>query len=182
MLQFKFKLTEEEYFDYNYYTAWASPGRKRYRFSYYTRVILLYGAVAGLYILGNDSHNYYIDIAIFAAIALIYFAMVPFLVKQSVRRRVRQVLEQPENRHILGETEVVLTDTGITDRDSESESRYQWDAVVRKSETASSYFLYTNSQHAIVIPKRVVISPKDRTELERLFDEHLPLSSDFSGA
>lgn len=180
MLALKFHLTEQEYFEYNYYTAWASPERKMYRLWYYLRVFLLYSAIAILYILSNHSHNMVVDFSIFGSIAIVYFLMVPYLVKRSIQRRVKQVLAQPENRHILDQSEVTVTDTGIIDKDLESESKYSWDAIVKKAETPGSYFLYTNSYHAIVIPKRVLEHDGEKHELERLMNEHLSLSSEFS--
>ena len=179
MLILKYHLTEEEYFDYNYYTSWASPEKKWYRLKYYLQVFLLYGAVAALYIFTNHTHRILIDFIIFGSIAVIYFLCVPWLIKRSIRKRVRDILAKPENQHVLEEAEVSLMDTGIWDRDKASESKYSWEAIVRKAETPLSYYLYTNSWHAIVIPKRVLQNPQDRQELQRLFSQYLPLSSEF---
>lgn len=179
MLVLKYHLTEEEYFDYNYYTAWAAPEKKWYRVRYYLQVFLLYGAVAAIYIFTNHSHRLLIDFIIFASIATIYFLCVPYLIRRSIRKRVRDILAQPENQHVLEEAEVSFSDTGIMDKDKASESKYTWEAIVRKAETPGSYYLYTNSWHAIVIPKRVVANPQDRQELQRLFNLYLPLSSEF---
>jgi hypothetical protein len=93
---------------------------------------------------------------------------------------VKDILRQPENEHVLGETEVILMDTGILDKDAASESKYSWDAIVRKAETPFCYYLYTNSHHAIVIPKRAVRNAEDKKELERLLNQHLTLTSEFS--
>lgn len=180
MLHLHFQLSEEEYFAFNYYTAWSAPERRKYRVVYYLRVLLLYAAVAGLYIFSNRNHNLYIDIGVFAAIALVYLALIPVLVKRSVRRRARQILSQPENKHILEPCEVLLTDTGLIDKDRESETRYSWEAIVKKAETPDCFYLYTNSYHAIVIPKRSLGTGKDRQELKRLLDAHLPLGADFA--
>jgi RNase P protein component len=179
MLILKYYLTEDEYFDYMYYTEWAAPHKKGYRIRYYLRVFFLYGAIAALYIFTNHSHQVLIDLVIFSVIATLYFLLVPILIRRAIRRRVRDILDQPENKHVLGESEVVLMDTGITDKDNASESNYTWEAIVRKAETVTSYYLYTNSHHAIVIPKRVVGKGTDKQELERLLNQHLPLSSEF---
>jgi hypothetical protein len=179
MLTLKYHLTEEEYFDYNYYTAWSAPEKKTYRARYYGRVFLLYAGVAGLYIFSRRSEQIFIDFIIFGVIAAVYFLMVPWLIKQSILRKVRSILSQPENQHILEEAEVVLNDAGIVDKDNASESKYSWEAIVRKAETPSSYYLYTNSYHAIVIPKRVLMDTREKQELERLFNQFLPLSSEF---
>lgn len=178
MLSVTYQLTEEEYFDYNYFTAWASPDRRQYRFFYYLKVLLLYASVSGIYIFTNANRQPVIDISVFGLIAIIYFMMVPYLIKRSVRRRVKHILALPENKSILDTCEVILSDSGIIDKDSGSESRYSWEAIVKKAETPTSYFLYTNSQHAVVIPKKCLRTESDKKELQRLFDANLPLGSD----
>ena len=70
-------------------------------------------------------------------------------------------------------------DTGIVDKDTASETKYTWEAIVRKAETPTSYYLYTNTHHAIVIPKRVLGNLQEKQELHRLLNQHLPLSSEF---
>lgn len=90
------------------------------------------------------------------------------------------MLSEPENKHILETSEIILDDAEITDKDTVSETKYDWDAIIRKSETANCYFLYTNSYHAIVIPKRTLRSADDQRELQRLFNRFLSLSSEFS--
>jgi hypothetical protein len=179
MLNLKYHLTEEEYFDYNYYTAWAAPEKRNYRLWYYLRVFILYAAVAGLYIFSRRSEQIFIDLIIFSVIALVYFLMVPFLIKRSILRRVRGILSKPENQHVLDEAEVNLSDAGIVDKDTATESRYSWEAIVKKAETPACFYLYTSSYHAIVIPRRVIVTPTEKQELERLFNQYLPLSSEF---
>lgn len=180
MLSFKFHLTEEEYFDYNYYTVWSAPHKKGYRIRYYLRVFALYSIIAILYIFTNHSYRIEIDLIIFAVIAVIYFLLVPWLIKQSIKRKTRQILAEPENQHVLGQSDIVLTETGILDKDNVSQTQYDWDAIVRKVETSHYYYLYTNSHHAIVIPKRVIKTAEQQKELDRLLNRFLSLSSEFA--
>jgi hypothetical protein len=142
-------------------------------------VLILYAAIAGLYIYSNRNNQLTVNAIIFAIIAIVYFLLVPTLIKGSIKKRVRDILAQPENKHILDETEVILSATGIVDKDKASESKYSWEAIVRKSETSACYYLYTNSYHAIVIPKRAVANPQERRELENMLDRYLSLSSEF---
>ena len=180
MLSLKFSFTEEEYFQYNYYTTWAGPHKRSYRFRYYARVFALYSVIAALYIFTNHSHRIEIDLTVFAIIGIIYFLFVPLLIRNSIRRRTKQIISQPENQHVLDESEIIVSETGIIDQDKLSHSKYAWDAIIRKTETAASYYLYTNSYHAIVIPKRVIKSASEREELQALFSRHLSLSSEYS--
>ncbi len=177
MVSLQFTLTRDEYFQFNYYTAWAAPSRRKYRIRYFLRVLLLYGAVALLYILVSRTHLIWIDIGVFTITGALYLFFIPFFIKKSVHRRVNDILSRKENQHVLDEAEVVITDTGITDKDTLSESRYTWDAIVRFAETPDSYYLYTNSYYAIVIPKRVVKTEAVNAELKRLFNKHLPLEA-----
>lgn len=177
MLDLKFNLTAEEYYSFNYYTTWSAPGRKQYRLFYYGRIILLYAAVALLYIFSKGTDQWMTDLIIFLCIGLVYFFLLPLLVKRSIRNRVKQVLKKEENQHILQESQVVISKDGVLDRDTVSESRYDWEAIVKKAETSDSFYLYTNSYHAIVIPKRTL--NKDQVhELNLLLEQHLPLSSE----
>lgn len=175
MVAFRFRLTEEEYYRYNYYTAWASPARRRYRALYFLRVILLYGAVALTYILSTSGHSLRTDITVFAVTGLAYLFLVPYFIRWSVKRKVKDVLLKKENHHILEESEIILTDDSIIDRDTVSESRYSWDAIVRFAETAESYYLYTNTYHAIVIPRRAIEDESQQRELDALLGRNLPL-------
>jgi len=182
MVILRFRLTQEEYYQYNYYTAWSDPSKGAYRLRYFARVFILYGVVASLYIITNSSHMIGVDISVFVATGSVYLLLVPFFIRWSVRRRVRDILSRKENLHVLDEAEIHLSDSGILDKDPVSESRYDWDAVVRMAETPESYYLYTNSYHAIVIPKRAIRSDDDKAEIGRLFIEHLPLSAALPGA
>lgn len=174
MPSFRFRLTEDEFLEFNYYTAWAAPGRKKYRILYFLRVILLYGAVAMLYIFATRQHYIWIDISVFIITGTLYLIMIPRFVLSSIRRRVKDILSKKENQHVLDEAEIILNADGLIDRDTVSESRYDWDAIVRLAETADSFYLYTNSYHAIVIPKRLLTQDTE-TELRTLLSEHLPL-------
>jgi hypothetical protein len=175
MVKLQFRLTAKEYYQYNYYTAWAAPSKKRYRIIYFLRVILLYAAVALMYILSSRSHILWLDISVFVITGTIYLILIPFFIQWSVKRRVRTILSKKENSHVLDEAEVVLADAGITDRDIISESRYNWDAIIEFADTPTAWYLYTNSYHAIVIPKRVLADEDEKKEAERLFATHLPL-------
>ena len=179
MLVLRYHLTEEEYLDYNYFTAWVSPDKKSYRLKYYLQVMILYFAVAALYVTVKRSQSLLIDAGVFLTIGIVYFLLVPFLVKRSIRMRVKGILAKPENHHVLNESTVTISDSGILDRDTVSESRYGWEAIVRKAETNLCYYLYTSSYHAIVIPKRV-IKQNERPMLFAMFNTHLSLSSDFA--
>lgn len=178
MVILKYHLTEEEYFDFNYYTGWAAPDKKVYRIRYALRFVFWYVVFAGLYLYmvwGFSASGF----AIFGIMAVIYILLIPALIKRGIRQRVRSLLAQPENKHVLQESEVILMDTGIIDKDTASETKYTWEAIVRKAETPTSYYLYTNTHHAIVIPKRVLGNLHDKQELHRLLNQHLPLSSEF---
>lgn len=176
-ITFNFRLTEEEYYQYNYYTAWADPRRTRYRRNYILKVMFLYAAVAFLYIYAMQPRHYWIDISVFFITGTAYLLLIPFFIKKSVRRRVSNILSRKENHHILEECEVTLSGNGIVDSDTVSESRYNWEAIVHCARTTEGIYLYTNSYHAIVIPRRVLVDAGVEQETEALLSRRLPLDS-----
>jgi hypothetical protein len=177
MVHLRFSLTEEEFYQFNFYTAWAAPERKGYRLWYFLKVMLLYTLVALVYIFVNKEHDWPLDLTIFALIGLAYFLLIPVLVKRSVRNRVKEILGRKENAHVLEESEVVVDEKGIFEKDPVSESRYDWEGIVKLADTNHCIYLYTNSFHAIVIPKRILTN-EDSARLKKLFNRHLPLSTD----
>ncbi len=177
MVHLRFSLTEEEFYQFNYYTAWAAPERKGYRLWYFLKVMLLYTLVALVYIFVNKDHDWPVDFTIFSLIGLAYFLLIPILVKRSVRNRVKEILGRKENAHVLEESEVTIDEKGIFEKDPVSESRYDWEGIVKLADTQDCLYLYTNSFHAIVIPKRI-LTPTDHDELKELFNRHLPLSTE----
>lgn len=179
MLTLRFNLTREEFLEYNYYTSWSSPDRKGYRYRYFLRVLALYGVVAAGYVyINRHRHDLLTDIFVFGTIGLIYALIVPLLVKRSIKSRVNAMLREPENQHILDMSEITLSEKGILDKDNASESRYNWEAIVKKVETKNCFYLYTSSWHAILIPMRALSTPEEKKELKRLLDQHLPLASE----
>jgi hypothetical protein len=179
MIILKFSLTGKEYFDFNYFTAWASPEKKGYRFRYYLRIIALYSLIALIYVVANNDHDPGIDFLVFGAIGLIYISLIPFLIRKSVQKRVDQILNDPANAHVLDQSEIILSETSIIDRDKVTETRYEWDAIVRKAEAFDCFYLYTNSYHAIVIPMRVLTSTGTLQEVLDLINTKLPISAEF---
>jgi hypothetical protein len=180
MLILKYHLTEEEFFEFNYYTGWAAPGKRSYRIRYTIRFVFYYAVVAALYLIAIRKGSL-AGAIIFLIPAILLIFLIPWLILRGTRQRIRSILAQPENKHVLSAAEVVLTDTEIIDKDEASESKYAWDAIIRKAETPKAYYLYTNSHHAIVIPKRALVNAQDKQELQRLFNQHLSLSSEFAG-
>jgi hypothetical protein len=179
MVILKYQLTEEEFFEFNYFTSWGAPDKRGYRIRYVLRTIIWYVVVAAVYIFAIRKDFSAMAFIIFAVPAIIYFLLIPMLVKRGIRQRVRTMLAKPENKQFLEPSELVITDTGIIAKDSVSETKYNWEGIVRKAETSSCYFLYTNTQFAIVIPKRILNNPRERQELQQLFNQHLSLSSEF---
>ena len=177
MVQIRFSLTEEEFYQFNYYTAWAAPERSGYRLWYFLKVMLLYAVVAIVYIFLNKDHDWPIDFTIFAVIGAVYFLLIPFLVKRSVKVRVKDILSRKENQHVLENSEVIVDEKGIFEKDAVSESRYEWDGIVKIADNFDCIYLYTNSFHAIVIPKRT-LNEEQSARLAELFTIHLPLSTE----
>lgn len=181
MVILKYQLTEEEFFEFNYFTSWAAPDKRQYRVIYVLRTMLWYVAIAAVYIFLIRKDFSATALIIFAAPAIIYFLLIPTLIKRGIRQRVRAMLAKPENRQFLEPAELVISETGILAKDITSETKYNWEAIVRKAETSSCHFLYTNTQFAIVIPKRILVNAQERQELQQLFNQHLSLSSEFPG-
>ncbi|WEK34407.1 MAG: YcxB family protein [Candidatus Pseudobacter hemicellulosilyticus] len=180
MLVLQYNLTREDYFKYNYYTNWTSPDKRKFRNRYYMKVLLYLFVMAGLILYTSQDKSPLITMIAVILVATTMLLLIPFLVRRSVRKRVDQLLALPANKHILDRREVQFSDTGIVSRDSNAESKFGWNAVVKVAQLPDAWYLYSSSHQAIILPKRALADEQERKELQSLLDQHISFSAEFA--
>ena len=71
-----------------------------------------------------------------------------------------------------------FSETGIIYKDEYKETNFQWNAFVRKEETADYYFLFTSALQALIFPKRVFKTAEDKRQFEKLLSQHLSFDAE----
>ena len=71
-----------------------------------------------------------------------------------------------------------VDETGITIRDALCETRWKWEAFIKKQENDTYYFLFSNSIEALIVPKRIFKIAEEKSRFEKLLAQHLSLDAE----
>ena len=82
------------------------------------------------------------------------------------------------NQSIFLDTQIDISETGISMKDELSETKLQWKAFVKKQENADYYFLFTNSIQALIFPKRIFKTAEDKARFQQLLSQHLSFDAE----
>ncbi len=74
---------------------------------------------------------------------------------------------------------LLIDEKGIYSKNSNSETKHYWDSFVKKVEYKDYYFLYINTQSAIIIPKRI-FKNEEHDQFTKLISQHFPISAEFA--
>jgi hypothetical protein len=175
-------LTQEIFFEFNYYTGWTAPWNGKKRFVYYMKAILYTLFASTLVFLFVMKAKFSWDLLLFLLLLLLlYFAViVPAWIKHRYYTLTKKFFEDPQNANIFLPTTIEISEKGVRSNDSISETNYGWPAFVRKASNKSADYLYLNKQLAIVIPERAFANKNEKEEFDKLLAEYLPLQAEFT--
>jgi len=91
-----------------------------------------------------------------ALVAVILFAVAPWLYRIRLRRHFSRAFRDPANRMKYRKRRLRITDDGLVDSSELAESVIKWAAVVRVDRTPSHGFLYLASDVALIVPRHAV--------------------------
>lgn len=164
----------------NYYLfmMWDAPERKKARLKYYGRQILVNGGIIAILLytqfFRSNSSTLFIYVAILTVITILQLISG----RINAKKQAEKITADEDNRSFFLETFYEINDTGITRKDENAETRFQWKAFVRKEETAEYYFLFISSVQALIFPKRVFKTMEERTQFEKLLSQHLSFDAE----
>jgi YcxB-like protein len=111
---------------------------------------------------------------------IVNFVIIPPRIKHHYEKQVDKFYSNPSNSNFLLKTELIIDENGIQSKDETTTTAHSWPAFVKKAETNDYFYLYLNSQLALVIPKRIFTSPKEKIEFESLLLAHFPLQAELN--
>lgn len=175
----RYKLTQADLFNFNYYTEWASPDKKNFRINYclsYLTIPLIFVFVILTF---GEPQNEIKNLIVLLVIAVIMSILIIYSSIDKFRRRIRKIYSDENNFAFYLEEELILDSSNIIARNEISESRLGWSAIVKKVETTSYFYLYLNTQQAIIIPKSVLNS-EELGQLKTILSENLSVKAEFN--
>ena len=177
MIELNYGLTQAEYIDYAVYTAWDAPHKKRFRLTTYGRLTVLAASITIIALTLLKFELLYSFVL--AGFFIVMIFCIPNIQKNAIRDRAKRLMLNEENKLFFSSVALQLSATGIHSSRENMNATYKWNSIVRKVENETSYFLYTNSEQAIVIPKRVLKTPEQKRDFERMLNEHISLQAEF---
>ncbi|MGZ5286965.1 MAG: YcxB family protein [Flavisolibacter sp.] len=179
MLILQYALSPEDHYAFNFFRLWSDPALKKQRMAYYLRVVIYSAVGLALFHTATGNPAQLSTILVYVAFVVIAILMVPSLIKTNIRKQVNRQLKSPANSNLLAPSEVIISDAGIVLKDKVSESKYEWQAIVKKQETVAYYYLYISTILVITIPKRVFASDLEKKEFDLYLSRNISLEAEF---
>lgn len=174
----KYAVTKEDYAEYYTYVFWDAPGQKKKKINYYLRQVMVNGGLIVLvfYTGAFSFHNWYLYL--YLGILLLATLVQVASARATVAKQAEKITSDPNNASIFTEKTMEVDEQGIVLKDAVCESRFRWQAFIKKEETAQYYFLFSSAIEAIIIPKRIFKITEEKSRFEKLLVQHLSLEAE----
>ena len=178
MVSLQYDITKEDYVSFYTFVFWEE-GKKKRKLNFLKQgIFLLIFLVILFYASGRGSFNT-LSITIYA---LIFFSVVLPLLngKNAIIKNAEKITDDADNATIFTTYKLVATDADLFVKNNFVETKYFWNAIIKKSETATHYFLFENALQAIIIPKRACKNGEESLALSKILSRNLSIDSEFN--
>ena len=100
-------------------------------------------------------------VVFFIVLCLLWLFAYPLYYRWTIKRNVRKMYAENENKGVLGDHTIVIDPEGVTERSAVGESKTSWGGIERIQADDEHVYLYLGSLQAHVIPKRAFRSHED---------------------
>lgn len=178
MISLQYTLTKEDYINYHSFVMWDAPENKRKKIIYYARQLIpIIIFIAAFYYTGIFERNSKF-IIIIAAFIILTSLLSLFGIRSNTIKQAEKIANDPNNSSIFLETNLIISDSGISVKDVLTETKFQWNAFIKKQESKKYYYLFTSSIQAIIIPKRVFKNADESDHFNKLLSQHLSFDAE----
>lgn len=178
MVSLHYTLTKADYVNFYTWVMWdAGTIRKKRAQSIIKQVSFVGIFLVVLYFSGV--FRYLSTLTITIILLMFGTSLLPlFTGRSSADKQGEEIADDPENAEVFAETFLQVTDAGLHLKSENVEINYSWKAIVKKTETESYYFLFTNAIQAIIIPKRILQNNEEKAAFQRLLLRNITLDAE----
>ena len=178
MVSLQYDITKEDYVSFYTFVFWEE-GKKRRNLNLLKQGSILLAFLVILYFAGGRATFNVLSISIYA---LIFFSVVLplFNGKNVIIKNAEKICEDAENESIFTSCNLVATDADLLIKNKFIEAKYFWNAIIKKSETSTHYFLFENAMQAIIIPKRACKTEEESLALSKILSKNLSIDAEFN--
>lgn len=152
-MEIRYNLTEEDYLNFNMYhvrnSKVVTKALNMQRFL--TPIIFI---IAALVLSTFESLSFLGALIPFLIISILWVIFYPKYFYSYVIRNTKKMIREGKNENLLGDHHMILSEEGIIDTTSNRETKVTWSGIQMLSEDSHSFYLYTSSVSAYIVPKR----------------------------
>ena len=179
MIHLHYKLTEKEFLDCNFYIGWQTPERKKTRIAYYIVSPIAYLILVGFLLYDRSIGGFDMVAITFIWIGLaVLILFTRFRIRARFDKQVLEMIRQSSPDSVLSETELIISETGISGKTKVAVVKYSWDAFQKKIIANDCYYLFVNARQALIIPSRLFNKSSEKDSFEKMLAQYLPLQAD----
>ncbi|WP_100330417.1 YcxB family protein [Bacillus xiapuensis] len=152
-MEIKYNLTEQDYLNFNMFHVKNSKAVKRtLNMQRFLTPILF---VIASFVLSKVGSMYFLGLFIaFLVVSILWIIFYPKYFYSYVIRNTKKMIKEGRNDGLLGEHHMILSEEGIIDSTSKSETKASWSGIQTLSEDKHNIYLYNSSVSAYILPKR----------------------------
>jgi YcxB-like protein len=182
MVTLNYDITKDAYIDFFEHIYWNNPKKRKTRIiKVVKQAILLSVFFAFINISGNYFHLIKFAIPIF--ILFLGLTFLPLITgKSDIKKQAETIADNPENESIFKKTTLIADDSLLTLKYELGELKYYWKAIIKKTETATYYYLFQNSMQAIIIPKSAFKNNEEKIAFDKILSRNLSLDAEIRDA
>ena len=171
-MELTFKLTEEDYINYNVAHSKTSPSMKRSILIQRIMGPVIFVITPFIIVQFSDIPLWY-WLIVFGLSSITWFIYYPKYAMWEITRRIKKMLAEGNNENLFNERILVLTDEGITETSSIGETKISWVKIERLEETEDYLYIYVSSVSAHIVPKRVFENSSEQEKFINKITEYV---------
>lgn len=154
-MEINYNLSEEDYLNFNMFHAKNSTAVRRalnlQRFL--TPIIFIILS----FVLSKVGGIHFLGVFIpFLVVSILWIIFYPKYFYSYMIRNTKRMINEGKNDGLLGEHQMILSEEGIIDSNSNGETKVTWSGIKTLSEDKHNIYLYNSSVSAYILPKRAL--------------------------
>jgi len=160
-MKIDYQLTKQDYVDFNMnYMSNSKTVKKLFIAQRYIVPIIFLLIPFVMIRVTSIPLRYWFDIFLVSSVLWILFY--PKYFKWTTSKRMLKMLDEGENTDMLGKRSLTLTEEGIMDSSTLSESKTDWNVIEKITQTQKHIFIFISSAAAYILPVRVFKSENEK--------------------
>lgn len=160
-MELNYKLTEEDYLDFNLFHAKNSPAVQKQVTMQRIFVPVLYIVLAFLAFMFLDMPSFLVLFVLFLIMGISWVIFYPAYFYRLIKRNATKMMREGKNEGVLGAHTMIFTEDGLREISPNSEMSVSWSGIENFGDGPAGFYLYNSGLSALIIPKRELVNSEE---------------------